>query len=226
MWICVKYVKRFWSIRKNAVTLRRKTNSMQRRIVIGVCLIMAMIRLVAQSDTASVMGGKADGQSEIRLSPSFMKELEKAFSFDPREAKITPPDDVLTREQLHEWVGKPDSVQVLQGGRSKREKFDSTYFALKMYIPEFCKPIPMPDNRIYIPGITDHGFSRNLPKSSALVTFDLNALAPYVRPKEIKIRKLRELASRARLTMDKFLPMEGAPLYTKQDSLNLVGGSR
>lgn len=189
----------------------------------GLCLMMAAIRLVAQSDTDSVTNRKADGQSEIQLSPRFMKELEKAFSFEPREAKITPPDGVLTRELLHEWVGEPDSVLMLQSGKPKREKFDSTYFALKMYIPEFCKPIPTPGERIYIPGITDHGFSRNLPPSNAIATFDFNALGAYVRPKEIKIRKLRELANRSRSTMDKFFPMEGAPLYTKQDSVALTG---
>ena len=202
---------------------RKNMNSMQRLIMMGVCLVMAMIRVVAQSDTASVMSEMADEDGEIRLSPNFMKELERAFSFDPREEKITPPDDILTREQLHEWVGKPDTSLVLEDGKPKRERFDSTYFALKMYIPEFCKPIPKADNRIFIPGITDHSFSRNLPKHGLQFVFDVNALAPYVRPKEIRKRKLREFANRARPTMDKFLPAEGAPLYTKQDSLDLIG---
>ncbi len=144
----------------------------------------------------------------IKLSKNFLQELDNAFSFSPIAAPITL-DKGLTIEQLHEWVGKPDSVKV------DTSRFTKEYFALKIYLKEFCKPVPLATYKIYIPGITDQKFSKGIPSTS--IGIDVNALGAYLRPKEIRIRKLRELAEKTRNFLDKFYPMNDLPLYTKQD---------
>lgn len=190
-----------------------------------VCFVLILLwisvsLLWAQSESVATDTVRDEGTGEtIRLSEGFLKELERAFEFAPREDTIVLPDDILTIEQLHQWVGAPDSTEQLPN--PEKFKYDSMYVALKLYLKDLYVP-PKPKYSIYIPGITDGGFKKNLPKSGTIsICFDLNALAPYIRPDEIKKRKARELAKKARSTMDKFFPEEGAALYTKQDSINL-----
>ena len=183
--------------------------------VVLILLWVSVSLLWAQSESVATDTVCNEGTGEtIRLSEGFLKDLERAFEFGPREDTITLPDDILTIEQLHKWVGEPDSTEQLP--RSDKFKYDSMYVALKLYLKDLYVP-PKPKYEIFIPGITDGGFKKNLPKPSYF-SFDLNALAPYIRPDEIKKRKARELAKKARSTMDKFFPTEGMPFYSKQDA--------
>ncbi len=151
-------------------------------------------------------GGQEKGDS-LRLSDSFLRELERTFSLSPLPAEPLMPLDTLSVELLHDWVGKPKLE--LQEGRSK-SRFDSTYFALKMYEKEFMIWDPSLD--ITIPGLTDGAWREGLPRGSAVARFDANVLGQYIRPQEIRIRKLRTLAEKARPTMDRLFPMDGLPI--------------
>lgn len=167
------------------------------------CLLSMTFGFVwAQSQTKDT--ATADG--EIRLSPRFMQELDRAFSFDPIEAPITPPDTTLSIAQLHEWVGRPDPSLMEDSVGNYRQKYDSTYFALKMYLKEFCKWEP--PQEIKIPGLGLQGPLR-VPQEGVghSFTFDANALAKYVRPSQRKLHKSRKLAEENRAAMDACFPM-------------------
>lgn len=166
----------------------------------------------------------------IRLNQKFMEELDKAFSFSPIEAPIVVPNDVLTREQLHEWVGPIENLP--EGSQSRKydptdpNRFDSTYFALKMYLVEFCKWQPIV-NEIKIPGLGGFAdglqhYGKNLQSAKMggmAITFDFNALSKYIRPSQIKLRKSRGLAEKSKPLMDKIFPMEGSPFYSISDTI-------
>lgn len=187
--------------------------------------------------------GNETGDS-IKINPKFLKELDSAFSFTPLESPIEVPDNVLTREQLHEWVGPVDDAQsgYLPFNKSTKKydptdpnRFDSTYFALKMYLVDFCKWQPIIEPSITIPGlkgsITDglqhYGkHAHSLRQGGVGVSFDFNAFAKYIRPSEIRLRRSRALADSAREMMDKFMPCEGEALYSITDSLALMSAKR
>ena len=166
--------------------------------------ILYVGHLFAQRDSI-----KDTDDGEIRLSKNFLQELDNAFSSTPIAAPVTYGNG-LTIEQLHEWVGKPDTV------KADTSRFTKEYFALKIYLKEFCKPIPLGTYKIYIPGITDRKFTKGIPSTG--IALDVNALGAYLRPKEIRIRKLRELAEENRTFMDQFYPMTDLTLYTKKDA--------
>lgn len=186
-------------------------------------MLFGTIPLLAQNNEAG---------DSIQINPQFMKELDRAFSFDPIEAPIAVPDDVLTREQLHEWVGPIEGVS--GGNRSRKydptdpNRFDSTYFALKMYLVDFCRWQPIV-NQVAIPGLggfTDglqhYGKHWHSTKTGGMAaTLDVNALSKYIRPSQIRLRKSKELAEKSRAIMDKFFPMEGEPFYSTIDTMTL-----
>lgn len=191
-----------------------------------------MMRLVLVLVVTPVSALDAETRDSIRLNPKFMEELNRAFSLDPVEAPIVVPDDVLTREQLHEWVGPvEDEAGARRSGKydpTDPNRFDSTYFALKMYLVEFCKWQPAV-NEISIPGLqclTDglqhYGkYAHSTPTGGIGATIDVNALSKYVRPSEIRLRKSRALADKSRATMDKFFPLDGEPIYSAPDTMTL-----
>jgi len=166
------------------------------------CLMAFLVgTLLAQTQNRDSVA--TDG--EIRLSPQFLRELDNAFSLGPVEAPIVVPDTTLSVAQLHEWVGEPDpNVGVPQGGYKQR--FDSTYFALKLYMKEFCRWDP--PQEIQIPGLGLTGPS-SAPREGVGHTFrvDVNALAKYIRPKERRLYKSRKLADEHRAAMDGAFPM-------------------
>lgn len=187
-----------------------------------------MMWLLLYGSVPLMAQGTETGDS-IRINPKFMEELDRALSFGPVEAPIVVPDDVLTREQLHEWVGPVEGVT---GGKRNGKydptdpnRFDSTYFALKMYLVDFCKWQPFV-NEISIPGLggfTDglqhYGKHLHSTKSGGIAaTVDVNALSKYIRPSQIRLRKSRALAEKSKAVMDKFFPMEGEPLYSISDT--------
>lgn len=172
--------------------------------------------LMAQNEQQDTLAPKhpATHEEEIRLSDSFMKELERAFTFTPQADPLRQ-KDTLSIEQLHEWVGKPDNLDEV--AHKDTSRFNATYFALKMYEKEFMRL--MPDT---VPKIM---FSINLnlgPQRKPLASFDVNALAQYIRPKEIYKRKMRNIASKARKDMDLLFPMEGMPIYTKYEEQSII----
>ena len=138
---------------------------------------------------------KKDG--EIVLSDAFMKALDGAFSFSPKQAPLPKQND-LTIEQLHEWVGEPEKIEEQQP-----DKFDDTYKALKMWEREFYVPLATEKPEIVIPGLKlskDDG-----PK---VVQFDLQKLAKFIRPKQYRLYKARKKAANLRKDLDLWYPME------------------
>lgn len=195
------------------------------------CMLLVML-LIMNSQRLAAQG--AESGDSIRINPKFMEELDKAFSFGPVEAPIKVPDNVLTREQLHEWVGPVEGAATNYGGSRKKydptdpNRFDSTYFALKMYMVDFCKWQPIVKDAVVIPGLggfTDglqhYGkYCHSTKEGGVGCTLDVNALAKYLRPSEIRLRKSRALAEKTKVQMDKIFPMEGEPVLPDKDTLN------
>lgn len=190
------------------------------------CTLRGVWLLVLLCVNVNLLAQGTESGDSIRINPKFMDELDKAFSFGPVEAPIKVPDEVLTREQLHEWVGPVEGAMPESDAGRKGKKydptdpnrFDSTYFALKMYLVDFCRWQPVAkEQSIAIPGlggITDgqqhygkHCHSVNGGGIGA--TLDVNALAKYIRPSEIRRRKMQSLADKVRPLMDLYYPMEG-----------------
>lgn len=172
--------------------------------------------LVAQNEQQDTLTPKhpATHEEEIRLSDSFMKELERAFSFTP-QADPLKRKDTLSIEQLHEWVGKPDIIDEV--AHKDTSRFNATYFALKMYEKEFMRLMPDTVPKIMFSITPSLG-----PQRKPLVSFDANALAQYIRPKEIYKRKMRNIANKARKDMDLLFPMEGIPIYSKYEEQSII----
>lgn len=172
--------------------------------------------LVAQNEQQDTLTPKhpATQEEEIRLSDSFMKDLERAFSFTP-QADPLKRKDTLSIEQLHEWVGKPDNLDEV--AHKDTSRFNATYFALKMYEKEFMRLMPDTVPKIMFSITPSLG-----PQRKPLVSFDANALAQYIRPKEIYKRKMRNIANKARKDMDLLFPMEGMPIYSKYEEQSII----
>lgn len=143
-----------------------------------------------------VMAQNREAGDSIRINPKFLKELESAFSFDPVQAPIKVPNDVLTREQLHEWVGPVEDTKSLT--------------------------INIPGLGGFTDGLQHYGKNWHSVREGGVgCTLDVNALAKYIRPSEVRLRKMRSLAAGAKETMDKFFPIEGKPLYSISDTVAL-----
>lgn len=146
-------------------------------------------------------------EETIHLSEGFLRELDNAFSIAPIADPLTQ-RDTLSIEQLHEWVGEPTDVEA--GYFTKpSDRFDSTYFALKLYEKEFMKPMPDTVPKIMFT-IGPLG-----PQKKALATFDLNKLAEYIRPKEIRHRKMSNLAKKSRPDMDLYFPKNNSSVFDR-----------
>lgn len=184
-----------------------------KRLLSASLLAINLFSLHAQADTTKHV------KEEIHISKDFLKELDATFSFPPLEAELKKPSD-LTVEQLHEWVGKTNSPE------QKRDttKYTREYVAFKIYLrdlqpftPLNCPPItPLGDLRNHN---GEKGYyyknSHTTLNGCSVGGFDVNALAKYIRPQEIKLRKAREAADRKRKLMDKVFPMTGEALYPK-----------
>lgn len=172
--------------------------------------------LVAQNEQQDTLAPKhpATQEEEIHLSDNFLKDLERAFTFTP-QADPLKLKDTLSIEQLHEWVGKPDNLDVV--AHKDTSRFNATYFALKMYEKEFMRL--MPDTVPKISIIVNMNLG---PQRKPLFSFDVNALAQYIRPKEIYKRKMRNIAKKARADMDLLFPMDGIPIYSKDEEKDIL----
>lgn len=185
-----------------------------KRLLSASLLAINLFSLHAQADTTKHV------KEEIHISKDFLKELDATFSFPPLEAELKKPSD-LTVEQLHDWVGKTN----LPEQKRDTTKYTREYVAFKIYLrdlqPFTPTPIPYIDWKKYN-GRNHNGENGYYYKDTHTTLngctaggFDVNALAKYIRPQEIKLRKAREAADRKRALMDKVFPMSGEALYPK-----------
>lgn len=156
----------------------------------------------------------ASGQQEdsLRLSPEFMRELESAFSLQPQQSAdiVSIQPRTLDRQQLQEWIG-PLPVTP------------------SMPLSAGVAPISIPGlssaeltRATYLWKHGQYGILRGNPATGSAGVFtglDVNALGQYIRPKEIEQRRLHALSAKIRPLMDRFFPTEGAPLYSKADTI-------
>lgn len=148
---------------------------------ITLSIILFIVALCAAS------GWAQDGDS-IKINKDFIRELETAFSTDQPEAsgyKLIAPQP-LTKELLQEWLGPIErtaasqiSIPVISG----QELLKATYLWKKGRFGQL--------------------------KDGTFTGLDVNALSKYFRPKEIRLRRMRKLASNARADMDLFFPIAG-----------------
>lgn len=160
------------------------------------------------------------GQSEndsIHISTDFWKELDNAFGFQTEKPKIANINTIEAvkpdTELLHLWVKDPNAK-----GIATVSKYPTI---------------------VNIPGLTDGGFSKGIvawrskknPDLMILNTgngyvasgLDINAfLSQYLTKEGRTLRKTRELSESCKDIMDKFFPINGSALFSKDDSLALV----
>ena len=126
-----------------------------------------------------------------------MRELEAAFSFEQPEVsdyKLIAPQP-LTKELLHQWIGPVEQVagsQISIPCISGQELLKASY-------------------------LWKSGQYGQL-KDGTFTGLDVNALAKYIRPEEIKLRRLRKLASSVRADMDLMFPKDGPAFVVKRDT--------
>ena len=140
----------------------------------------------------------------MKISKSFLKELENAFSFENERMQSAPINTLkpqeLNREFLQELVGpvnlSPGVSSLNIPGLSSKDLLKESY-------------------------LWKHG-QYGILKNGAITGLDVNALGSYLRPEEIRIRTMREIADKARKTMDKYYPMSGLPVYGTKDTVVLV----
>ena len=148
-------------------------------------------------DTKKVKKDKKQEEEEIKLSDSFMKALDGAFSFGQEYAPLPKQENDLTREQLHEWVGEPNerdtSLQV--------EKFDSTYKNLKRWEKEFYTVLNLRPSSIEL-GVHFGKISSNR------LAFDFGEMmASFLNPNHRKLKKQRERTKKTLEALDAAFPM-------------------
>lgn len=165
---------------------------MRKTSVIMVCWILFQC-LWAQADSTR----HAAAVEELKLNPGFLKALDRAFEIAP-ETEELPRENELTREQLHEWVGRTrdDTASMRQ-----RRKFTREYFAYKCYLKEFCT-LPKDSIRIHITGLS--------PARSILSTgkWDFNHGLSMLLSKKYRQRaKSQQLAASHRKEMDLLFPL-------------------
>lgn len=143
-------------------------------------------------------------KDSMRISKSFLKELENAFSFENERMQSAPINTLkpqeLNRELLQELVGptnlSPRVTSINIPGLSSKDLLKESY-------------------------LWKHG-QYGILKSGAITGLDVNALGSYLRPEEIRINTMRQIAEKARKVMDKYYPMSGLPVYDHKDTIALV----
>lgn len=171
-----------------------KNNILHTLIILG-CLYLGTFMTTVSAQ---------ERKDSMRISKSFLKELENAFSFENERMQSAPINTLkpqeLNREFLQELVGpvnlSPGVTSLNIPGLSSKDLLKESY-------------------------LWKHG-QYGVLKNGAITGLDVNALGSYVRPEEIRIRTMREIADKARKTMDKYYPMSGLPAYGQKDSIVLV----
>ena len=180
--------------------------------------ILLLLVLAAASRSAAV--AQSDDGDTLRLSPSFRRQLDAAFSLDVKPADV-PRANELTREQLHEWVdGEADGTA--RGAQADTtSKYTREYFQLKCYLADFAalKEPPV----LNIPGLTDGGWRENSGGVGRAVERYLNigavgidanhALSMAMSPRYRRVVRSQRLADSRRAAMDTVLPiLDDTPL--------------
>lgn len=170
-------------------------NNILHTLIILVCLYLGTFMTTVSAQ---------ERKDSMRISKSFLKELENAFSFENERMQSAPINTLkpqeLNREFLHELVGPtnltPGVTSLNIPGLSSKDLLKESY-------------------------LWKHG-QYGILKNGAITGLDVNALGSYLRPEEIRIRTMREIADKARKTMDKYYPMSGLPVYGTKDTVVLV----
>lgn len=163
-------------------------------IILG-CLLFCSIQmpLLAQEKSDS-----------MKLSKSFMKELESAFSFKNESMQSAPINTLkpqeLNSELLHEWVG---SVKLRMGVTVPK-------------IPGLSSEELLKESYIWKRG--QYGILKN----GAITGLDVNALGKYLRPEEVRLHTMRQIADKARKVMDLYYPTSGLPAFGTMETTVLA----
>lgn len=169
---------------------------------------------------ASCLSIKAQNEKEndsVHISTDFLNELDNAFGFQNEKPKIATINTIEAvkpdTELLHLWVKDPNAK-----GIATVSKYPGV---------------------VNIPGLSDGGFSKGIvawrskknPDLMILNTgngyvasgLDINAfLSQYLTKEGRTLRKSRDLSESCKEIMDKFFPISGSALFSKDDSLALV----
>lgn len=198
------------------------------------CWLLAMASGItwAQNQTTDTLKQQHEDTDEnIVLSPSFMNALKGAFEMTPMADTIRYQENLLTRDQLREWVGEPDPTlynteqaqQMTESAVDPKDPYtwrlDSTYKALKLWeVDPRCLGITPPTTSFMMPNIAaeivvwkskngKYMMIRTKDGGTAMSGFDFNALARYIRPSQIRLRKSQALANKNRAKMDAAYPI-------------------
>ena len=181
-------------------------NFTTRLVVITAAVLSSCIRLTAQSENDS-----------IHISPDFLNELDNTFGFKSERPKIAVINTIESikpdSEMLHQWVKDPNAK-----GIATVSKYPTIVNIPGLSNGEFAKGIVAwrskknPDLMILNTG---NGFV-----ASGL---DVNAfLSQYLTKEGRTLRKSRDLAESCKDIMDKFFPISGSALFSKDDSLAII----
>lgn len=162
--------------------------------------------LIAQNDNDS-----------IHISTDFLKELDNTFGFKQEKPKIAHINTIEAikpdSEMLHQWVMDPKA-----NGIATVSKYPTMVNIPGLSNGEFAKGVVVwrskknPDLMIINSG-----------NGSALSGIDVNGfLSQYLTQEGRTLRHSRDLAKSCKDIMDKFFPIDGNALFTKDDSLALV----
>lgn len=161
--------------------------------VVVLCLVAHSLNIYAADSRQDTVQVESE-EGEIRLSSSFQKELWSAFSFAPVKAPLKSSYSIpLDKSLMKEWLSAvPIKAEI--------------------------KPLDLPGVITKSTSINPYLWqSRNgkfvvltrADGTQCISGLDVNALGKYLRPKEIQLRKMQELAAEAREVMDRCYPTEG-----------------
>ena len=169
-----------------------------RQIVITAVILSSCLSLMAQNESDS-----------IHISTDFLKELDNTFGFKNERPKIANINTIEAikpdSELLHQWVKDPNAKGIATV---------SKYPTIVNIVAWRSKKNP--DLMILNTG---NGFV-----ASGL---DVNAfLSQYLTKEGRTLRKSRDLAESCKDIMDKFFPISGSALFSKDDSLAIVNRNK
>ena len=171
-----------------------KNNILHTLIILGCLYLCTFFSAVSAQEKTDSM----------RISKSFQKELENAFSFENERMQSatinTLKSQELDKDFLHELVGP---INLTPGVKA-------------LSIPGLSSKDLLKESYLW-----KHG-QYGVLKSGAITGLDVNALGRYLRPEEIRINTMRKIAEKARKSMDKYYPLSGLPYYNQKDSVILV----
>lgn len=171
-------------------------------LTLVLCLVAHSLNMYADNSRQDTVKVESES-SEIHLSPSFQKELWNAFSFTPMEAPLESSYSIpLDRSLMKEWLS---SVPI----KAEIQPLD---------LPGVITKSTGINPYIWMSKHSDLGIMVNGNGATVLTGLDINALAKYIRPSEIKLRKMQEIAKDAREVMDRCFPMEGLATPVPSDT--------